>query len=152
MISDKGIVYKNEKTLNMLYIDERERPLSLQIFGSEKESLVQAAQFVDQKTNADIIDINMGCPVNKIIKCEAGARWLLNPDKIYDMVSSVVQAVNKPVTVKMRIGWDEEHICAVENAKAIEQAGGAAVAIHGRTRVQMYEGVANWDVIRQAKE
>ena len=152
MISDKGIVFKNEKTLNMLYIDDREKPLSLQIFGGEKESLVEAARFVDQNTNADIIDINMGCPVNKIIKCEAGARWLLNPDKIYDMVSAVVQAVNKPVTVKMRIGWDEKHIYAVQNAQAVEQAGGAAVAIHGRTRVQMYEGVANWDVIRQAKE
>ena len=86
----------------MLYIDEREKPLSLQIFGGEKESLVQAAQFVDKNTNADIIDINMGCPVNKIIKCEAGARWLLNPDKIYEMVSAVVDKVEKPVTVKMR--------------------------------------------------
>lgn len=152
MISDKGIVYKNEKTLNMLYIDDREKPLSLQIFGGEKESLVEAAKFVDQNTNADIIDINMGCPVNKIIKCEAGARWLLDPNKIYDMVSAVVDAVNKPVTVKMRIGWDDEHIYAVQNAQAVERAGGAAVAIHGRTRVQMYEGRANWEIIRQAKE
>ncbi|WAA12363.1 tRNA dihydrouridine synthase DusB [Fervidibacillus halotolerans] len=152
MISDKGIVYKNEKTLNMLYIDEREKPISLQIFGGEKDSLVEAAKFVDKNTNADIIDINMGCPVNKIIKCEAGARWLLNPDKIYDMVSYVVEAVEKPVTVKMRIGWDDEHIYAVENAQAVERAGGAAVAVHGRTRVQMYEGTANWDIIRDVKQ
>lgn len=152
MISDKGIVHKNEKTMNMLYMDEREKPLSLQIFGGKKDTLVEAARFVDQNTNADIIDINMGCPVNKIIKCEAGARWLLNPDKIYDMVSSVVKVVDKPVTVKMRIGWDEEHIFAVENAQAVESAGGSAVSMHGRTRVQMYEGEANWDIIRKVKQ
>ena len=152
MVSDKGIVYGNEKTLSMLYIDEREKPLSLQIFGGEKESLVQAAQFVDKNTNADIIDINMGCPVNKIIKCEAGARWLLNPDKIYEMVSAVVDKVEKPVTVKMRIGWDDKHILIAENAQAVERAGGSAIAVHGRTRVQMYEGKANWDYIKLAKE
>jgi len=151
MISDKGINLKNKKTLGMLYIDERENPLSLQIFGGEKESLVQAAKFVDKNTNADIIDINMGCPVSKIIKCEAGARWLLDPNKIYDMVSAVVDAVGKPVTVKMRIGWDDDHIFAVENARAVERAGGSAVAVHGRTRVQMYEGKANWDIIRDVK-
>ncbi|MCM3712199.1 tRNA dihydrouridine synthase DusB [Sporosarcina luteola] len=152
MISDKGIVSKNSKTLNMLYIDERENPLSLQIFGGEKETLVEAARYVDQHTNADIIDINMGCPVNKIIKCEAGAKWLLDPDKIYEMVSAVVEEVDKPVSVKMRIGWDDAHILGVENAQAVERAGGAAVAVHGRTRLQMYEGKANWDVIRQMKE
>lgn len=152
MVSDKGINFKNAKTLDMLYIDERENPLSLQIFGGEKESLVKAAKFVDKNTNADIIDINMGCPVSKIIKCEAGARWLLDPNKIYDMVSAVVDAVDKPVTVKMRIGWDDEHIYAVQNAQAVERAGGSAVAVHGRTRVQMYEGTANWDVIREVKQ
>ena len=152
MVSDKGIVYKNEKTLSMLYIDEREKPLSLQIFGGEKESLVEAAKFVDKNTNADIIDINMGCPVPKVTKCDAGAKLLLDPDKIYEFVSAVVAAVEKPVTVKMRMGWDDEHIYAVENARAVEAAGGKAVAIHGRTRVQMYEGKANWDIIRQVKE
>src|SRR5690606_6445169 len=123
-----------------------------QIFGGEKDTLVEAAKFVDEHTNADIIDINMGCPVNKIIKCEAGAKWLLDPNKVYEMVAAVVDAVKKPVTVKMRIGWDDNHIFAIENAEAIERAGGAAVAVHGRTRVQMYEGIANWDVIRQVKE
>lgn len=152
MISDKGIVMKNEKTLSMLYIDERENPLSLQIFGGEKDTLVAAAKYVDQNTSADIIDINMGCPVNKIIKCEAGARWLLDPNKIYEMVSAVVDNVNKPVSVKMRIGWDSDHILAVENAQSIERAGGAAVAVHGRTREQMYEGRANWDIIRDVKQ
>jgi nifR3 family TIM-barrel protein len=152
MVSDKGIVFKNEKTMNMLYIDEREKPLSLQIFGGEKKTLVEAAEFVDKNTNADIIDINMGCPVPKITKCDAGAKWLLDPDKIYEMVAAVVDAVEKPVTVKMRMGWDEEHIYAVRNAQAIERAGGKAVSLHGRTRVQMYEGKANWDIIREVKQ
>lgn len=152
MVSDKGIVHGNKKTLEMLYVDEREKPLSLQIFGGDKKTLVQAAKHVDQHTNADIIDINMGCPVPKIVSCDAGARWLLNPNKIEEMVSAVVENVSKPVTVKMRIGWDEDHIYVVDNAKAVERAGGKAIAIHGRTRVQMYQGKANWEYIRQAKE
>ncbi|RDU34771.1 tRNA dihydrouridine synthase DusB [Neobacillus piezotolerans] len=152
MVSDKGILFKNEKTMNMLYIDEREKPLSLQIFGGEKDTLVEAARFVDKNTNADIIDINMGCPVPKITKCDAGAKWLLDPDKIYEMVSAVVDAVEKPVTVKIRIGWDDQHIFAVKNARAVERAGGKAIALHGRTRVQMYEGKANWDIIREVKQ
>ncbi len=152
MVSDKAILHQNEKSLNMLYVDDREKPLSLQIFGGEKETLVEAAKFVDQNTNADIIDINMGCPVPKITKCDAGAKWLLDPNKIYEMVSAVVDAVEKPVTVKMRIGWDEDHIFAVDNAKAVERAGGSAVSVHGRTRVQMYEGTADWNIIKEVKE
>jgi nifR3 family TIM-barrel protein len=152
MVSDKAILYNNAKTMRMLYIDEREKPLSLQIFGGEKDTLVEAAKFVDQNTTADIIDINMGCPVPKITKCDAGAKWLLDPNKIYEMVSAVVDAVDKPVTVKMRTGWDEDHIYAVENARAVERAGGQAVAVHGRTRVQMYEGHADWNIIKQVKE
>ncbi|EIS6533057.1 tRNA dihydrouridine synthase DusB [Staphylococcus pseudintermedius] len=152
MVSDKAILFNNPKTMKMLYIDENERPLSLQIFGGEKETLVEAAEYVDKNTTADIIDINMGCPVSKIIKCEAGARWLLDPNKIYEMVSAVTERVSKPVTCKMRIGWDEGHIFAVENAKAAERAGAAAISLHGRTRVQMYEGKADWDIIRQVKE
>ncbi len=152
MISDKGIVNKNKKTMKMLYIDEQEMPMSLQIFGGEKDTLVQAAQFVDQHTNASIIDINMGCPVPKITKCDAGARWLLDPEKIYEMVSAVVQHVEKPVTVKMRSGWDRDHIYAVDNAKAIEAAGASAVSVHGRTRKQLYEGYADWEIIKQVKQ
>lgn len=152
MVSDKGILHENERSLKMLYVDEREKPLSLQIFGGERESLVAAAKYVDKNTNADIIDINMGCPVPKITKCDAGAKWLLDPDKIYEMVAATVDAVQKPVTVKMRIGWDEDHIYAVKNAQAVERAGGAAVAVHGRTRVQMYEGVADWDIIGEVKK
>ncbi|SDW87201.1 tRNA-U20-dihydrouridine synthase [Marininema mesophilum] len=152
MVSDKAIIHGNERTKQMLYVDEREKPLSLQIFGGDKASLVEAARVVDKQTNADIIDINMGCPVPKVTKCDAGARWLLNPDKIEEMVSAVVDVVDKPVTVKMRIGWDEEHIYAVENAQRVERAGGQAVSVHGRTRVQMYTGKADWDIIRQVKE
>ena len=152
MISDKALLLNSKRTLKMLEVDEAEHPISLQIFGGEKETLVEAAKYVDQHTNADIIDINMGCPVNKVIRCEAGARWLLDPNKIYEMVSAVVEAVEKPVTCKMRIGWDEDHIYAVENAKAAERAGASAIAMHGRTRVQMYEGKANWKVIKEVKE
>lgn len=152
MISDQGIHFRNKKTLEMLYIDEREHPLSLQIFGGNKESLVEAAQFVQENTEADIIDINMGCPVNKIIKAEAGAKWLLDPDKVYEMVRAVSSAVDIPVTVKMRIGWDDQHVFAVQNAQAAESAGASAIAMHGRTRVQMYEGVANWDVLKEVKQ
>jgi nifR3 family TIM-barrel protein len=138
--------------MEMLYVDEREKPLSLQIFGGDKESLVAAVKYVDENTNADIIDINMGCPVPKVTKCDAGARWLLDPQKIYDMVSYAVEAAKKPVTVKMRIGWDDQHIYAVENAQAVERAGGAAVSVHGRTREQLYTGKANWDIIRDVKQ
>lgn len=152
MISDRGIQLRNKKTLEMLYIDETEHPLSLQIIGGNKESLVEAAQFVSENTAADIIDINMGCPVNKIIKAEAGAKWLLDPDKVYEMVHAVATAIDKPVTVKMRIGWDDEHIFAVQNAQAAEAAGAAAIGMHGRTRVQMYEGAANWSVLREVKQ
>jgi len=152
MVSDKAILHGNSRTMEMLYVDEREKPLSLQIFGGDTESLVEAAKYVDEHTNADIIDINMGCPVPKITKCDAGARWLLDPPKIEQMISTVVKSVKKPVTVKMRIGWDEDHIYAVQNAKAVENGGGSAVSVHGRTRVQMYTGHANWDIIKEVKE
>lgn len=152
MVSDKAILHGNKRTMEMLYVDEREKPLSLQIFGGDRESLVEAAKVVDKQTNADIIDINMGCPVPKVTKCDAGARWLLDPNKIYEMVSAVVDAVEKPVTVKMRIGWDEQHIYAIQNAQAVERAGGKAVSVHGRTREQLYTGKANWDIIRDVKE
>lgn len=152
MVSDKAIIHGNKRTKEMLFVDEREKPLSLQIFGGDRESLVEAAKVVDQETNADIIDINMGCPVPKVTKCDAGARWLLDPTKIHEMVSAVVNAVSKPVTVKMRIGWDAEHIYVVDNAKAVEQAGGKAVSVHGRTREQLYTGKADWSFIKQVKE
>lgn len=152
MVSDKGILYENERTLQMLYVDEREKPLSLQIYGGSKETLVQAARYVEANTNADIIDINMGCPVPKVTKSDAGAKWLLDPDKVYEMVHAVTQAIDKPVTVKMRTGWDSHHIYCVDNVKAAEAGGAKAVAIHGRTRSQKYEGVADWNIIGEAKK
>lgn len=152
MISDKEINLRNKKTLSMLHIEETEHPLSLQIFGGDKDNLVEAARFVEANTTADIIDINMGCPVNKIIKAEAGARWLLDPDKVYEMVHAVSSAVSIPVTVKMRTGWDEEHLFAVQNAQAAQAAGASAIAMHGRTRVQMYEGQANWEILKEVKQ
>lgn len=151
MVSDKGLIYGNNKTTDMLFVDEREKPVSLQIFGGEADTLMRAAQLVQEKSNADIIDINMGCPVPKIVKSDAGAKLLLDPEKVHKIVKSVVDSVDLPVTVKIRTGWDEKNILAVENAQAIEAAGAAAVALHGRTRVQMYEGVANWDIIGEVK-
>lgn len=152
MVSGKAIVHGNRRTQEMLFVDEREKPLSLQIFGGDRDSLVEAAKVVDKQTNADIIDINMGCPAPKVTKIDAGARWLLDSNKIYEMVAAVVDAVDKPVTVKMRTGWDSDHIFAVENAQAVERAGGKAVSIHGRTREQLYTGHADWDIIKQVKE
>lgn len=152
MISDRGILHHNTKTLSMLFVDPTEHPVSVQIFGGTKETLVEAAKFVDQHTGADIIDINMGCPVNKVVKTDAGARWLLDPNKVYEMVSAVTAAVSKPVTVKMRTGWDEDHIYAVKNAMAAEKAGAAALAMHGRTRKQMYSGHADWNILKDVRD
>lgn len=151
MISDNAILQKNEYTLKMLDVDEKEKPISMQIFGSEKTSLVEAAKVIDNHSFVDIIDINMGCPVPKVTKNGGGAKWLLDTKKIEDTITDIVKAVNKPVTVKMRIGWDENHINAIDNAKAIEEAGASAVAIHGRTKEQMYSGRADWDVIGKVK-
>lgn len=152
MISDRGIMHHNQKTVDMMFVDPQEHPISIQIFGGTKETLVNAAKFVDQHTKADIIDINMGCPVNKVVKTDAGAKWLLDPNKVYEMVSAVVAAVEKPVTVKMRTGWDEDHIYAVENAKAAQRAGASALAMHGRTRKQMYTGHADWNILKEVRQ
>lgn len=149
MISDKGIQYRNKKTLSMLHIAENEYPLSIQIMGGNKDTLVEAAKYVAENTEAAIIDINMGCPVNKVIKAEAGARWLLDPNKVYEMVHAVVSAIDKPVSVKMRTGWDDDHLYAIDNALAAQEAGVSMIAMHGRTRVQMYEGKANWDILAE---
>ena len=152
MISDHGIMYHNKRTIKMMKVDPTEHPMGIQIFGGDKDTLVQAAQYIDQHTEADVIDINMGCPVNKVVNTDAGAKWLLDPEKVYDMVSAVTAAVEKPVTVKMRIGWDSDHVYAVKNALAAERGGAAALAMHGRTRKQMYSGHADWDVLKQVAD
>lgn len=151
MVSDKALCYGNTKTIDMLQVDEGEHPVSIQLFGGEVETMVKAAKFIDQHSNCDIIDINMGCPVNKVLKAEAGSKLLLYPDKIYEIVKGIVDNVSKPVTVKIRSGFDKEHINAVEVAKLIEKAGASAIAVHGRTRSQMYEGKADWGIIGDVK-
>lgn len=153
MVSDKAIGFKNEKTLKMTKVNPIEHPISMQIFGGDVESLVSAAKFIDQNSDADIIDINMGCPVNKVAKKSgAGASLLCDPQKIYDIVKAVVENVKKPVTVKIRIGWDFDHINCVEVAQLIEKAGASAICVHGRTRSQFYNGKADWSYIKQVKE
>ena len=153
MVSDKAICFENEKTLKMLAMSEEERPIAQQIFGSDIDSFTKAAQIIEKKMMPDIIDINMGCPVPKVaVKNQAGSALLKDVNKIKEIVASVVNAVNVPVTVKIRSGWDEKNINAVEVAKACEEAGASAIAIHGRTRSQGYSGKANWDIIKQVKD
>ncbi|MDO4912663.1 MAG: tRNA dihydrouridine synthase DusB [Lactobacillus sp.] len=152
MISDHGIIYKNQKTLDMLKVDPKEHPMSIQIFGGTEDTLLEAAEYIDQHTAADIIDINMGCPVPKVTKTDAGSKWLLDANKIYQMVHKVTQNVSKPVSVKMRIGWDQKHIFAVENALAAQEAGASMLAMHGRTRKQMYMGEADWEVLHDVAQ
>lgn len=147
MISDHGIIYRNKKTMSMMKVDPQEHPMSIQIFGGTEDTLLEAAQYIDQHTAADTIDINMGCPVPKVTKTDAGSKWLLDSNKIYQMVHKVVQNVQKPVSVKMRIGWDRKHIFAVENALAAQEAGASMIAMHGRTRKQMYMGEADWETL-----
>lgn len=152
MVSDKALTFRNEKTMKMINVVPEERPLAMQVFGGDKESIVKGAIIIDQESDCDIIDINLGCPVSKIVKSDAGAKLLLEPQKIYEIVSEVVASVKKPVTVKMRTGWNHQTIYCVEIAKLCEKAGAKAIAIHGRTRSQMYSGEADWDYIRQVKE
>lgn len=153
MVSDKAITFKNNKTLDMLQMRDEERPIAQQIFGSDKESFVEAARFIYESMHPDIIDINMGCPVPKVsVRAQAGASLLKNPNKIYEIVSAVVEAVPIPVTVKIRSGWDQNSINAVEVAKVIESAGASAITIHGRTRSQGYSGKSDLDIIKKVKE
>lgn len=153
MVSDKALLYKSKKTEDMLYMKDEERPISQQIFGSDKESFVEAAKIVCEKMHPDIIDINMGCPVPKVaVSQQAGAALLKNPDKVYEIVKSVVEAVSIPVTVKIRSGWDKNSINAIEIAKVCERAGASAICVHPRTRSQRYEGLSDWNIIKEVKE
>lgn len=151
MVSAKGLLYKNVKTTEMLRIDEGERPTAIQLFGSVPQELAKAAKMVEA-SGADMIDLNMGCPVVKIVNNGEGSALMKNPQLAYDILAAMVDAVQIPVTVKFRAGWDDEHRNAVEIALAAERAGVAAVAVHGRTRQQFYEGKADWNIIRQVKE
>lgn len=151
MVSDKGIVHGNQKTLDMCKVAPDEHPIALQLFGEDVESMTQAAIYLDTQTDCDIIDINMGCPVPKVVKGSGGASLMKDPEKAYEIVRSIVAHVKKPVTVKTRLGWDSKHLNVVEFAQGLEKAGASAIAIHGRTRVQMYSGEADYDLIQKVK-
>ena len=152
MVSTNGLLYDNAKTMKMLEIGEEEHPLTMQVFGGDKEVMRQGALLVEKYCHADIIDVNFGCPAGKVNRSGGGAKWMLDPDGAKEAVELIVKSVERPVTVKFRIGWDEKRINVVEFAKAMEAAGASAVAVHGRTRAQMYEGHARWEYIKQVKE
>ena len=151
MVSAKAILYKNRNTESMLEIDPRENPVSLQLFGSDPEIISTIAHQIEERP-FDILDLNMGCPVPKIVNNGEGSALMKNPKLAGEIIRRTVRAIDKPVTVKIRKGFDDEHINAVEMAKIAEDAGAAAVAVHGRTREQFYSGRADWDIIRQVKE
>lgn len=152
MVSAKALVYKDKKTRALLYIPEPEHPCAAQIFGHEPDVMAEAAGLALEISGADILDINMGCPVGKVVKSGDGSALMKTPELAGSIIESVCRAVDRPVTVKFRKGWDGGSVNAVEFAKVCEQAGAAAIAVHGRTRVQMYSGRADWDVIREVKK
>lgn len=151
MVSAKALVYKDEKTKTLLYIPEGERPCAVQIFGHEPEIMAEAAPMALELSGADILDINMGCPVGKIVKSGDGSALMRDLELAGRIIESVKSAVDRPVTVKFRKGWDNGSVNAVEFAKMCQQAGAAAIAVHGRTRAQMYAGRADWDIIKEVK-
>ena len=153
MVSDKALMYNNWKTQSMLYMTDAERPISQQIFGSGAESFKIAAAYIEENMKPDIIDINMGCPVTKVaVKAQAGSALLKDPDKIRDIVSAVVDTVDLPVTAKIRSGWNNKCINAVEIAKIVEDCGASAITVHPRTREERYGIKANWSIIKEVKE
>jgi nifR3 family TIM-barrel protein len=152
MISAKGINFKNKKTLDMTKVKEDDHLVSMQLFGGTKEDLVKAAIYLDKYSDCDIIDLNMGCPVKKVLKAKSGSYLLKSPENIYEIVKGVVESVSKPVTVKIRLGITKNTINVIEVAKQIEKAGAAAICIHGRTQSDLYKDKANYDYIKLAKE
>lgn len=150
MVSSKGLYYKDDKTKLLLDTKEEKRPISMQIFGSDVETMGYAAEYISKL--ADIVDINMGCPAPKVVKNGDGSRLLLDLELVGKIVKEVVEKSTVPVTVKMRKGWNEENIVAVEAAKIIEKMGASAIIIHGRTREEFYSGKADWDIIREVKQ
>ena len=151
MVSAKAILYKNRNTQALLTIDPRENPVSLQLFGSDPDIIAEIAHQIEDRP-FDILDLNMGCPVPKIVNNGEGSALMKNPKLAGEIIEKTVKAIKKPVTVKIRKGFDDEHVNAVEMAKIAEASGAAAVAVHGRTREQFYSGKADWDIIRQVKE
>ena len=152
MVSAKALVYKDEKTKSLLYIPEDEHPCAAQIFGHEPDVMAEAAVMAREISGADIIDINMGCPVGKVVKSGDGSALMRTPELAEEIIRSVVKSVGCPVTVKFRKGWDNGSVNAVDFARMCEDSGAAAVAVHGRTRAQMYAGRADWDIIREVRK
>ena len=152
MVSAKALTYHDRKTKDLCYIPEDEHPVSVQIFGHEPEVMAEAAVLALEASGADILDINMGCPVNKVVKSGDGSALMKDPDLAGRIIRSVADAVSVPVTVKIRKGFDGGNVNAVEFAKMCEDSGASAVAVHGRTRVQMYQGRADWDIIREVRK
>ena len=150
MVSSKGLMYNDEKTKLLLHSVPDERPVAVQIFGSDVEAMKCAAEKVSEI--ADIIDINMGCPASKVVKNGDGSKLLLNLELVEEIVKGVVKSSKVPVTVKIRLGWDSEHVVAVEAAKIIERAGASAITVHGRTREEFYTGHADWNMIKKVKD
>lgn len=154
MISDCALIYKNSDTYKMLNTNGEIRPIALQLFGGKKETLLQAIKILQDNADFDILDINLGCPVNKVVKGNAGSSWLKKgrENDLYEMMSAVVKASEKPVTAKIRIGWDNNSINCVEIAKILEKAGVKMITVHGRTRTQLYSGNTNYEMIKKVKE
>lgn len=152
MISDKALHYKNKRTQEMCAISEFEHPVALQLFGSDPITMAEAARYLTEHTTCDIIDINMGCPVAKVLKAHSGSYLMQDVQHAKEVARAVVENTNRPVTVKMRAGWDANHINCVEVSKAMEEVGVSAIAVHGRTRAQMYEGKSNNAYIKMVKE
>lgn len=152
MISDKALHYQNARTFDMCCTSEHEHPVSLQLFGGDPVTMGEASKYLSEHTDCDIIDINMGCPVPKVLKAHAGSYLLNHPDIAYDIVRAVKDNTDRPVTVKIRAGWDKEHIVCAEFAKKMEEAGADAIAVHGRTKTQLYQGHSDNTYIRMVKE
>lgn len=152
MVSSKALFHNDDKTKTLLNIKDEKRPISVQIFGNNEDEMAYATKYICERKIADIIDINMGCPAPKVTKNGEGSKLLLDLDKVESITRAVVASSNVPVTVKIRKGWDNEHICAVEAAQRIERAGASAVALHGRTRSEFYSGRSELEIIKEVKE
>ena len=152
MVSDKAIYYNNQKTMEMLKVSDEHHPVSLQLFGCDIQTMIYAAKILDKQTNCDFIDINMGCPVNKVVKTGSGSAMMKKEDETVIIVKQIIENVEKPVTVKMRLGWDINHMNYVSLSKKLEAVGVSAIALHARTRSQMYEGHSDWSHIKTLKE
>ncbi|EOA07277.1 tRNA dihydrouridine synthase DusB [Mycoplasma yeatsii] len=153
MVSVAGMAHENKKTFSMLQVSKEEHPMSMQIFGNDVEDFINATKWIDENVDCDIIDLNLGCPAPKVaVRSASGSALLKTPELIYEIVKAVVENTKKPVTAKIRLGWDKDSVNAVEVAKLIEKAGASAIAVHGRTRSDFYSGHADWEKIKEVKD